>query len=199
MLEEDVKTEGGEETTTEESSTTDEKTVPYDRFKEVNDSKKGLEEEVKTLKDSQPDKLTPEQEKEKQAEEYLSGLVKKELDKSTKVQKDAEVAEEQKFDRDVQDVLDENQDIKKADFLAFVEKEGDTFTTVKGAMSIFKQIGKTAKTAKAEGIEEEQAKPELPSSEGGTVESTEPPKEDANRTLSQVVQDVVKGMTKKSE
>ncbi len=199
MLEEDVKTEGGEETTTEESSTTDEKTVPYDRFKEVNEAKKGLETEVKTLKDSQPDKLTPEQEKEKQAEDYLSGLVSKELEKKEQAKKETEVKEEQQFNQDVQDVLDENQDIKKPDFLAFIEKEGDNFATVKGAMSIFKQLGKTAKTAKAEGIEEEQAKPELPSSEGGTIESTEPPKEDANRTLSQVVQDVVKGMTKKSE
>lgn len=196
---EDVKEEGSEETTTEESSTTEEKTVPYDRFKEVNDSKKGLEEEVKTLKDSQPDKLTPEQEKEKQAEEYLSGLVKKEIDKNVKTQKDAEVAEEQEFNQDVQDVLDENQDIKKADFLAFIEKEGDNFANVKGAMSIFKQIGSKTKDAKAEGQEEERSKPELPSSEGGAVEFTDPPPEDKNRTLSQVVQDVVKGMTKKSE
>ena len=60
---EDVKEEGVEETPetpTEESSTT-EQTVPYGRFKEVNDDKKELETEVKTLKGSQPDKLTPEQ------------------------------------------------------------------------------------------------------------------------------------------
>lgn len=203
MQETDVKEEGTEETpetTTEESSTT-EQTVPYSRFKDVNDDKKELETEVKTLKESQPDKLTPEEQKNKLAEEYLSGLVKKEIDKQTETDTQTEKAEQKEFDEQVNEVLDANTDIKRPDFLKFIEDNDKEFefSSVNSALKVYKALNTTAKDAKAEGKEDILNKPELPSSEAGNVESTEPPTEDANRTLGQVVQDIVKGMTKKSE
>ena len=204
MQETDVKQEGVEEETPEtpkEESSTAEQTVPYERFKGVNDAKKELETEVKTLKESQPDKLTPEQQKEKQAEEYLSGLVKKELDKKADAETQAEKTEQKEFDEQVNEVIDANSDIKRADFLKFIEDNDKEFefSSVNSALKVYKALNTTAKDAKAEGKEDILNKPELPSSEAGKVESTEPPKEDANRTIGQVVQDIVKGMTKKSE
>ena len=201
MLEEDVKTEETTEETpaTSEESSASEQTVPYDRFKEVNDSKKELEEKVSTLEKDAPEKLTPKEEAEKQAKDYISGLVAEELTKKETAKKEADTTEERKFNQDVQDALDENQDAKKADFLKFVDEQGENFTSVKSAMSFFKQLGSTAKDAKAEGQEEERSKPDLPSSEGETVELTEAPKEDANKSFRQVIAEAMRGAVGKSE
>ncbi len=196
--ENDVNTEETTEETQKpsEESSASEQTVPYNRFKEVNDSKKELEEEVSTLKKEAPDKLTPEQEKEKQAAEYLSGLVSKELEKRDTTAKETTAKEEREFNQDVQDALDENQDAKKADFLKFVDEQGDNFTSVKSAMSFYKQLGSTAKDAKAEGQEEERSKPDLPSSEGETVEMTEAPAEDSSKSMRQVISELIRGAGK---
>lgn len=198
MLEEDVKTEDGKETTTEESSTPEDKTVPYDRFKEVNDLKKEAEDKVKTLEADKPGELTPKQQEEKQAKDYISSLVSEEVDKRESALKSKETQEEEQFSQDVQDSLDENQDIKKDDFVKFLEDQGESFTSVKAAMTVFKQIGKNVKDAKAEGREEEQAKPDMPSSDAGAAQEVEVPAEDKGRSFTQVTQDIIRGLAKKS-
>ncbi|KKN59578.1 hypothetical protein LCGC14_0540410, partial [marine sediment metagenome] len=183
----------------EESSTSEQNTVPQHRFAEKVEEVKELEEKVSTLEKDAPGKLTPEQEKEQQAKEYLTGLMKEELDKRDTAKKEADTVEERKFNQDVQDALDENQDAKKADFLKFVEEQGDNFTSVKSAMSFYKQLGSTAKDAKAEGQEEERSKPDLPSSEGETEEITEAPEEDKNKSFRQVIAEAMRGAVGKSE
>ena len=165
----------------------------------MNDSKKELEEKVSTLEKETPEKLTPEQIQEKQANEFIEKKIDEGIAKRETAQKEADTKKEEGYTQSVQDSLDENQDVKKADFMEFLEKQGDSFTSVKGAMDVFKQLGSAAKDAKAEGQEEERSKPDLPSSEGETAEITEAPPEDANKSFRQVIAEAMKGAVGKSE
>ncbi|KKL08000.1 hypothetical protein LCGC14_2580320 [marine sediment metagenome] len=183
----------------DESSTPKEEektTVPYERFKEVNDKMRNLETEIQGLK-SQKDEsgLNTEQKKELEAKEYLKGLLKETLteqkDESTK----EEQAQQEKFDKDVADILSVNTEVKKDDFLKFVEKEADTYgiSSVEGAMLLFRKIN-NIKTETAEDTRRDiDKKPGIPSTEGGGGGS-KTPETDKGKSLNQIADEVTRDL-----
>lgn len=180
-------TEETSEETTEESSTPEqtEQTVPYDRFKKVNDEKKELEQK---LEDSKPQP----QSKEQQAEEYLDKLVDKRLDKRDEAAKAAETKEQKKFDSDVDDLLTVHTDVKKEEFLKFIDENGDKYgvTSVKGAMALYKDLGNIKKETAEEAKDSLKAKPGLPKSEAipGSVKT---PEDDKGKSLEQIKEEAI--------
>lgn len=164
----------------------EEKTVPYSRFKEVNEQKKTAEQERDSLKKTTEPQLTPEQQKEKQAKDYLRGITKEVLAEEKKAVKEEEVQEQKKFEDEVSDILAVNTDIDKDEFLKFIEDNGDKYgiTSVKGAMTLYKDMGK-AKTDTEEKTKEDLAKkPNLPKTEGAKPEKSV---DDSEKTFQQVV------------
>jgi len=188
-MEEDVNTEEVEETSTEEEASASEKTVPYDRFKEINEQKKAAEQERDSLK-QKTETLTPEQQKEKQAKDYLRGLTKEVLAEEKKAAKDAETQEQKKFEEEVSDILIVNTEVNKEEFLKFIEDNSDKYgiTSVKGAMSLYKDLGKVKSETAEETKERLAKKPNLPKGEGLKAET---PPDDSNKTYEQITEEAV--------
>jgi len=174
----------------------EEKTVPYERFKEVNDKFRSLEAEISSLK-SQGKKeggLSQEQEKELQAKTYLKNLLKETLEEQEKGKVEQEVKEQKEFEQEVTDILIENSDVKKKDFLEFIEKNSEKFgiQTPKGAMELYKHLGEVRKSA----VEEERKKPGMPAHEGGAVR-IEPKAEDKGKSFNQLTSEIHKELRNK--
>ena len=176
----------------------EEKTVPYSRFKEINEQKKIAEQERDSLKKTTPPELTAEQQKEKQAKDYLKGLTKEVLAEEKKVAKEAETQEQKKFEDEVSDILAVNTDIEKDDFLKFIEESGDEFgiTSVKGAMALYKKLDKVKTETEGKTKEDLAKKPNLPKTEG-----TKPVKEvdDSDKSFQEVVNDEMRGLEDKGQ
>lgn len=183
-----------EETLEEESSTLaeEEKTVPYNRFKEVNEAKKEAEQKIQTLEEK-GDVLTPEQQKEKQARDYLKGLVKEQLGEEAKAKKAEEVQEQKKFESDVDDVLTVNSKVDREEFLKFIEDDSKKYgiTDVTGAMELYKDLGKIKSDTAEETKENLANKPNLPKSEG-TAEIKQDLSGDKNKTLQEITEEAMK-------
>ena len=174
----------------------EEKTVPYERFKEVNDKFRSLEAEISSLK-SQGKKeggLSQEQEKELQAKTYLKNLLKETLEEQDKGKAEQEVKEQKEFEQEVTDVLMENSDVKKKDFLEFIEKNSKEFgiENVNGAMKLYRHLGEVKKSA----VEEERKKPGMPAHEGGAAR-IEPKAEDKGKSLNQITSEIHKELRNK--
>jgi len=174
----------------------EEKTVPYERFKEVNDKFRSLEAEISSLK-SQSKKeggLSQEQEKELQAKTYLKNLLKETLEEQDKGKAEQEVKEQKEFEQEVTDVLMENSDVKKKDFLEFIEKNSKEFgiESVNGAMKLYRHLGEVKKSA----VEEERKKPGMPAHEGGAAR-IEPKAEDKGKSLNQITSEIHKELRNK--
>ena len=184
-----------EETLDEEESSTleeEEKTVPYNRFKEVNEAKKEAEQKIQTLEEK-GDVLTPEQQKEKQARDYLKGLVKEQLGEEAKAKKAEEVQEQKKFESDVDDVLTVNSKVDREEFLKFIEDDSKKYgiTDVTGAMELYKDLGKIKSDTAEETKENLANKPNLPKSEG-TAEIKQDLSGDKNKTLQEITEEAMK-------
>lgn len=166
----------------------EEQKVPYSRFKEVNDKVGKLEQEISSLKTQKAGGgLTPEQDKELKAKEALQKFIDEGLEKREKARQEQEANEQRQFEDEVNEVLANNTDIKKPDFLDFIEKKSEKFgiTTVKGALELYRHLD----TVKKEGYEEAFKKPGMPSHEGG-VERIEPKPEDKGKSFSQITNEV---------
>jgi len=181
----DVKDEG--------SSTSEEKTVPYERFKEVNEKAKASEQELQTLK-SQTGTQTPEQQKEAQAKNFLKGLVREELKAEAEAKKVAATREQQKFEKDVSDAIAANKNVDRAEFLKFIEGNSERYgvTTVKGAMILYKDLNEIKDETVKETKENLAAKPKLPKSKGAADTKIDYAETDKDKTYEQVVQEIHK-------
>lgn len=187
-----------EEAKPEEEKTSppkEEKSVPYSRFKEVNDKMRDMEETVKALQDKKKEEgLSPEEEKELQAKQYLKKLTRETFEEIEKESKDQETKEQAKFDSELEQVLEDNPEIKKGELLKFVEDNSEKygFKSLEGAVNVYKDIKSTAENTRKEIIK----KPGMPQHEGATKDYT-PPAEDKSRSFAQIVQDALKGFTDK--
>lgn len=174
----------------------EEKTVPYGRFKEINDKLRDSEREISVLK-AQGKKeggLTPEQEKELQAKTYLTTLLRETLEEDKKSQTEKEGEEQKQFEQQVKDILVENTDVKQKDFLDFIIKVSEEFgvETPMEAMKLYRHLEQTKKEAK----EEEWKKPGMPLHEGG-AERIEVKPEDKGKSLSQITNEIQGELRKK--
>lgn len=178
----------------EDSSASEDKTVPYKRFKEKVDEVNIKEQELQTLKSQTPGALTPEQQKEAQAKTFLKGLVKEQLQEEAEAEKAATAKEQKKFESDVDDVIAINTKVDKAEFLKFIEKDADKYgiTSVKGAMKLYKDLNKIKDDTVEQTKENLAAKPKLPKSKGAADTTIDYAEEDKDKTYEQVVQEIHK-------
>ena len=179
------------EETPEVESSTPEQTVPISRFNEVYKKTKDLEQEIGTLKTKgSEEQLTPEQQKERQAEDYLSKLTEKVLEKRETAKKEAEAKEQREFEGEVDDILAVHTDVPRDEFLKFIEKKSDEYgvKSVKGAMKLYKDLGKLKSETEEETKENLSRKPNLPKSEG--TSSLKTPADDSGKSYEQIQQEV---------
>lgn len=167
------------------------KTVPYERFKEVNDGLNKLKEEIASLKSAKrSDGLTPEQEKELQAKTYLEKLTRETWDKISKEKSESETKEQQQFEKNVNDVLATNTDVKREDFTKFLEEKSEAYgiETVQGAMKLYRDIHALQKESADKAKRELTGRPNLPSNEGKP--SPRPP-EDKGKSIHQIAAELI--------
>ena len=170
----------------------EEQTVPYKRFKDVNEAKKDAEQKLQTL-EKKGETLTPEQQKEKQARDYLKGLVKDQLAEEAKAKKAEETQEQKNFDSEVDDILAVNSKVDREEFLKFIEDNSDKYaiTNVTGAMELYKDLGKIKSDTAEETKDNLANKPNLPKSEG-TAEIKQDLSGDKNKTLQEITEEAMK-------
>jgi len=185
-MENDVNGNPIEETPAEEPSTPE--PVPYQRFKDVNDKNKDLEQQLEEAKATTP----PAKTKEEQAEEYLSKLTEKAIEKREAAQKAAKTKEQKEFNSEVDDLLAVHTDVKKQDFLKFIEDNGEKYgiKSVKGAMSLYKDMGDFKTKTTEEAKESLSKKPGLPKSEA-IPGSTGTPADDKGKSLEQIKEEAI--------
>ncbi len=170
---------------------TPEQTVPISRFNEVYKKTKELEQEVDTLKSKGgEEQLTPEQQKERQAEEYLSKLTEKVLERRETARKEAEEKEQKEFENEVDDILAIHTDVSRDEFLKFIETKSNDYgvKSVKGAMKLYKDLGKLKSETEDEVKENFTKKPNLPKSEG--TSSLKTPADDSGKTYEQIQEEI---------
>jgi len=201
-MEEDVKVEG--ETTTEETSTeekVEEQKVPYSRFKEVYDKSKKVDElsaENQRLKEKKDDTgLSEEEQKELKAELYLKNLTKKVLKEEREETERQKAQEDRKFVEEVDDMVALNPEVKRTEFVKFLEEEVDELgiTSVSGAMKAFKKLNSIKKEVAEETKEKINEKPGLPKS-STSQSQVDYTKEDKNKSLAQIAQEAKKSLIK---
>ena len=185
-----------------DGNTDDKKTnmVPQEKFGQVYGQVKNLEREITDLKKGNSEgKLTPEQQKELEAKTYLKNLMKETLSETEKEKSEREKSELDTFKKDVDDVLTTNTDVKKNDFLKFLDDEGDDYSSVAAAMRGYKRQGEVAKDASDKTKADERKKPDMPKSEGDGTSSVDYSEKDKGKNLWQVAQDAIKEFTSKKK
>lgn len=173
----------------------EEKAVPYHRFQEVNTQLKTLEKEITALKEGKKEgTLSDEQQKELQAKTYLKGLLKETLEEQEKSKNQIEQEEMSKFKEDVSEVLAIHTDIKKDDFLKFLETDGDDYASVASAMKSYKRINELS--TEAAKVKNKDGKPGLPTHEGGGGQTYDHEK-DKGKSLWQIAEEAQRELVKK--
>lgn len=196
MEEEEKEETSTEETSTEESSASEEdkKTVPLERFNEVYGQLKDVKKEIESLKTKEAKTgLNPEEEKELKAQEYLQGLIEKTLSKREEQAAQAKVRAEKELKENIEETLSLNPDVKRTDFVKFLENEADKYgvNTVAGAMNLYRQINKTTLEANQKAKDELKKKPSSLSNEG-TGGGKAP--DDTGKTLRQIAEEAIRGL-----
>lgn len=169
--------------TSEETSTqkTEEKTVPYSRFQDVNKKMRDLEDEVESLKKESTKETTTEDKETKSEEQKIKDV----LSKLASEKSDKEKSEQRQFERQVDDTLELNPSIKRADFLKFMEEKAETYgiKSVEGGIKLFKDLGNV----------KEETKPgdkALPKSEGFGDKGTSYDVE--GKSMNEIIEDSIK-------
>lgn len=189
-MDDETNTEVVEETTTEEdTSTSEEKTVPEARFQEVYKKGKETEKELDALKQQQTKETPTGDNKEAQAEEYLSKLVDKRLTAREESETKQEKKETDEFNNSVDDTLAVHTDVKKDDFLKFIEEKGEKYgiKSAGEAMEIYRDMNNLAKETEEETKENLSTRPTLPSNEG--TPSTETKHDDSDKSIEQIAEE----------
>lgn len=196
MLDENTEeSQSSDESSTSEST---EQMIPESRFKEVYGKMKDLEREIGTLKEGKREgTLTEDQQKELQAKEYLKGLLKETLSEQERTKQEQEQQELKEFKDKVETVLSIHTDVKKDDFLKFLEEEGDDYASVDAAMKVYKRLSETAKDASEKAKQSISKKPKLPSSEGTSGGSIDYAEADKGKSMWQIAQEAAKELSKK--
>jgi len=150
----------------------EEKTVPYSRFKEVISDKQKLEQQLQELQQKKENVglTTEEEKKEKAAKDYLKTLTKEVISESKKEEAEKEEQEQKQFNSEIEEVLENNPDVKKADFLKFIEEKAEKYgiESVTGAMSLYREFANIEKKTREDILK----KPKMPTSEGsGNIKS----------------------------
>lgn len=171
--------------------------VPESRFKEVYGKMKDLEREIGTLREGKKEgTLTDDQQAELKAKEYLKGLLKETLAEEKSTQSQTEKAALEKFQEDVEDALSLHSDVKKDEFLDFLEKDGDDYSSIAAAMKGYKRLMEKEKEGSEKTKQNISKKPSLPSSEGIGYNPNKYP-DDKGKSLWQIAQEAAAGMSKK--
>lgn len=195
-----VPDESGEDTQSSDDSSSsqqDGKMIPEQRFNQVYGKMKVLEREISTLKEGKREgNLSEEQTKELQAKEYLKGLLKETLEEEKSHQSKAQKEELEKFQDEVNDVLSIHTDIKKQDFLEFLEKDGDDYSSIPSAMKGYKRLLEKENTGAEKAKQNLSKKPSLPSSEGSGGAPTLH-EGDKNKSMWQIAQEAAAEYTRK--
>ena len=148
----------------------EEKTVPYERFHEVIEKTHELENQIKELKEQKATNkgISPEQEKELQAKTYLKNLLRETLSEQESAKKQEDEREAREFKQNVDEVLSANADVKRSDFVKFLETKADSYgvKSVHGAMQIFRDLNNLSREAAEKAKKDIAAKPGMPKSEG---------------------------------
>lgn len=172
----------------------EEKFVPYTRFKEVNDKFKTLEGEIAALKTQSKEDggLSPEQKKELEAKTYLKNLLKETLDETKQAESAQEKAELERFEKDVEESLSIHTDVKKEDFLKFIEEDAPAYgiESVDGAMKLYRKINDLSKDIAERTKRDMKSKPSFPTHEGGGSSDAN----DAGKSLWQIADEVIKNL-----
>lgn len=185
------------ETTPEGEPSAPEQTVPLKRFQEVYAKQKNLEQEIATLKEQKKEGgITPEQEKELQAKQYLKNLLKETLSEQEQEMTKAEQQELEKFSTDVDELIMVNPDVKLDDFLKFMEEKADDYgvQSVKGGMKLYRDLHKLSEESLEKAKEILKKKPSLPTSEGLSV--AEPHPDDKGKSITQIAQEIARSFKK---
>jgi len=173
----------------------DKQTVPVSRFKEVYREKKELEEKISSLEAKKNEgTITSDEKKELEAKTYLKNL-QKEVVKEMEEEK-AKTAKEEltKFNQQVEDTLVVNTDVKKAEFLKFIEEEAENYgiESVDGAMKLYRKFNDLSKEVADKTKKEISSKPKMPTHEGGGKSTYD----DSNKSLYDIVNEAKKELTK---
>ena len=194
----------GDVTTQDDSSSSEgneegeEKVIPESRFREVYGKMKNLEREITTLKEGKKEgTLTEEQSKELQAKQYLKGLLKETLEEEKTAVETREKEQLESFKEQVNSILDVHTDVKKGDFLKFLEDEGDDYASIAAAMKGYKRLHETAKEASEKTKKDLSKKPGLPSSEGSGGGKTNYADSDKGKSMYQIAQEAAAEFFKK--
>jgi hypothetical protein len=117
---------------------------------------------------SQERNLTQKEQEELNAKTYLRNMLKEVLTEEEKSKKDAEERKTAKFNSEVDSVLEINPDVKKNDFVDFIEKNSKKYgiDSIPGAMALYRDLNQIKSKAKDEGKKEIIGRPKFPSSDG---------------------------------
>jgi len=165
--------------------------VPYSRFKEVNDSVKSLKKELEALKS--PKQIQGE-DPEAKAEKYLTELTEKVLSRKEEAKRVTEQREREDFKEQVDETLLLNPDVKRADFIKFLEKDADELgvQNVGSAMKLYKRLEEATKGASDKTKKEIASKPGLPKSDvSGKPDYS---KEDKGKSLGQIASEITRAI-----
>lgn len=207
-MEEDVKTDVDQGVNDDGASPSDNgdktpESVPYERFKEVVDDKntyrKQLDDLNEKIKDSeQKNTLSNDEKKELNDNKDLASKIEEILENREKRATEKEKAEQRRFEREVENQLDVYPDVKKNDFLKFMENEADEYgiKDVSGGMKLFRKLNDLTEKTKDEAKKEILSKPYMPRSEGTGGQKADTSKEDKGKSLSQIAGDIIQSMKK---
>ena len=161
-------------------------TVPLTRFQEVYTKKQELEKELSALKTSKPSNEISEEEKK------LEDQMKRINERQDREKKTAKDEEQKQFNGNVDDVLSVYSDVDRSDFLKFIENNSDRYgiTSVKGAMSIYRDINKMAQETEEQVKQRMSSKPALPRNEG--MPNFNPKYDDSNKTIEQIAEEAAR-------
>lgn len=183
----------------DDSSTSngEEQMIPQSRFKEVYGKMKELEREISGLREAKKEGgLSEEQTKELQAKTYLKNLLKETLAEERSRETQEEKEELAQFKDEVNELLSIHTDVKRDDFLTFLEEEGDDYSSLAAAMRGYKKGNEKEKAGGEKAKQDLSRKPKLPSSEGSGG-STYDPDKDKGKSLWQIAQEAAAEFSKK--
>ena len=179
---------------TKSEPSTEEKTVPYERFKEVVDERNELRkisEKIDALDKKEEKSPTGLSAEEQKARDYLEKMTLEIVEKREKTQTEQTQKEEAQFEDEVKRQLELNPSVKKDEFLKFIEDKSDNYgvKSVSGAMRLYKDRNSASKEGAEKAKKDIASKPSMPSHEGGA--STSYSDEDKGKSLNQIAEEVI--------